>query len=351
MRILIKYFLLGLLFVNSKSYSQLSFTISSPNGNYSITCFYTLVKLFAISAYTASPVSYSWTNSQAGSATGSSLAVNSPGIYSITATAGSLTASQTLAIGINTTAPTLTVTASASVIACITGSVQLLALSNATTNSFTWTAPFISPGMFTNTFVAFSPGTYTAYVQDSNNGCISKATITIGDDRNYPVLSQSGPFTVSCPNGTMNINAVLTGTKSNYIFQWYSTIGAIPGATNSTLPNSPPDIYKVTVTDPQNGCTSQSIIEVWACTGIESENQEGKRIVMFPNPVRDQLYLINPMFESIVVSIQNSLGQIVFKEQFLDAKNEMDMSRFGGGIYFLITQSGSGQKTFKFLKQ
>jgi hypothetical protein len=346
---------LAFVFVHSKMHSQLSFSVISPNGNYSITCTYSVVKLFASSNYTASPVSYSWNSPQAGSTIGYSLAVNNPGIYSITATAGSLTASQTLAVGINTAVPTVTATSTPSALTCNAGSVTLIASSTASIIDYFWVTPFpiFVPGIHTYTFMAFMPATYTLSVRDAYNGCVSKTTVSVADDRNYPLLSPSGPYTIACPNGTVAIGPIITGTNTNFNYQWFSSTGAIASVTNTPVLNvNSPDIYRIVVTDPQNGCTVQSFIEVWACTGLNEGNLDDLSIQLFPNPAKDILYLefLNARPENLKFSIRNYLGQTVLKEQALNTKQEIHLDRFTDGIYFLMIQGDSWQKTFKILK-
>lgn len=342
--------LINTLVLSKGMYSQLTFTINNPSGNYSITCTNTLINLFATSNYTASAVSYTWIGSQMSSITASSLGIIAPGIYSVTATAGSLTASQTLAIGMNTVAPSLTLTSNINALSCSVGSVQLLVAANTPSVTYSWVSSFpCSPNY---TCIAFMPGTYTVKAQSQNNGCTTSATINIGDNRIYPLLS-NGIFTISCPNGTVSINPQIIGSTANLTYSWSVPQMAITSGSNSpSLITNAAGIYNVVVTNTLNGCTSQAQINVWACVGIDEFSSALGHLKIFPNPVSNNL---NIEFDAPVsvdkLTITNILGQTIREIKNPTSKQEINVSFLQPGIYLLKAENKKVEKSFKFLKE
>ena len=338
----------------SCTYAQLTFTITTPLPNFSITCANPVVPLFATSNYMGTVVVYAWTGPQMNSTVSNSLIASTPGIYTIAAMAGSLSASQTLAIGVNATAPTLSVTASGSVISCSTGSVLLQPSSSQSNVSYTWTGPsFLPLPIQPSNYLAYVPGTYTVEAKDNTNGCSTKKLVTITDDRNYPILANTGPFTISCPGGTVDLSAELSGSGS-FSFQWFTPVGAITSATNSALLNTNmPGTYNVLVTNTQNGCISQKQIEVWACTAIHEKEQEHAGIKIYPNPVQTNLRftISNDLKNAGSLLIRDQLGQLLYSDTSADLNKEINLEFLSPGIYYLSVKSEQTDKVFKIAKE
>lgn len=341
--------LLVFLFNSNLRAQPLTFTITNPSGNYSITCTNTIINLIATSNYTTSPVSYTWSNQQIGSVTANSLAVTNSGIFSVTATAGSLVTTQTLAINVNTTVPQVSVTANASIITCATPTVQMLATSNTPSVSYFW--PMIPWNVLTNTCTAFFAHTYTVYATDLNNGCTKTATILISEDKSYPNINSTGIFTVACPVGTVILSPSIIGATTNLTYSWTSPSTAITSGSNTaSLTTNYPGTYTVFATNVINGCTTNAVITVYACVGI-LEQKETNNIQLFPNPAKSQIFLNSSNFNIRQLSITNTLGQLLFQEDKELWIEEIDVSSFPKGIYYLRVTSESGQSTLKFIKE
>src|SRR5688572_12087544 len=85
-----------------------SFTVSSVSGSFVITCASPVVSLTANSNHSAT-VSYNWAG-PSGTATGASYNVTQAGNYTVSASSGAGTSSQSLAIFTNTVPPLTSVT-------------------------------------------------------------------------------------------------------------------------------------------------------------------------------------------------------------------------------------------------
>lgn len=79
-----------------------------------------------------------------------------------------------------------------------------------------------------------------------------------------------------------------------------------------------------------------------------------KHFISFsPNPVKDKLKLDVSEIQSsdLKYSISNALGQHVYPETFLLPSQEIDMSGFPTGIYFLKIQNPSDYRAYKIIKE
>ncbi len=335
-----------------KSFSQITFTINNQSGNnYSITCTNSVIILSASSNYSA-PVSYTWANSQSVSVT-NSLSITSPASFTVTAGSGSITSSQTLAVGINTTAPGLTLTTTSNSLSCNIYSFQLHALVNVPSASYTWQVGSPMSECSGPYCIGYNAGNPKVIVKDIDNGCISTATLNITDNRIYPFVSAAPVSTISCPGGTVSLNPSVSGSSSDLLYTWIDGTGTITsGASASSLVVNSPGYYQVIVTNTLNGCMTQTVISVYACVGLESYSPETS-LKIFPNPVQNRL---NLEFEQSVVhpselAIINSLGQVVLAQGQVNSKEEIDISFLSRGIYYLSIKGETTRKVFKIIKE
>jgi hypothetical protein len=218
--------------------------------------------------------------------------------------------------------------------------------------SYLWLGPQGAPTKSnSSTYLASLPGTYTMFVKDMNNGCTSSQTITIVTNTLPPVFNLSTPFFLNCP-GNIVLSASLM-TPSTSIVSWKWTVpptATVSGISAPFLVTSSPGYYTLTVTNNQ-GCSSSTVIAVYACTGLNEAGLDAITVKVFPNPVHTRLSLeVQGAAEGLEVHIKNTLGQIVYKQPIQHQQQEIDMSAFAKGVYFIRIQNGSGQKTLKVVK-
>lgn len=213
-------FLFFLLFVslNVKAQQGLySMTVSPLVFTQSITCSMPYLTYIVESDYTLAPLSYSWTNGNA-SYTGTLVNIGSPGMYTITAYAGSnLVHTGTLPIFVNTVTPTSTVSPLSQTITCTSAGTLVMA----STNVQEAIHFFVSPLGATMTahgspasYLPGAPGTYTYILMDSLNGCQSQQVFNVVTSSGFPTfnLSSAENFTLGC--GTKSV-ATVTITQAN----------------------------------------------------------------------------------------------------------------------------------------
>lgn len=141
----------------------------------------------------------------------------------------------------------------------------------------------------TNTYTAYTAGTYTLYVTDNKNGCVGSRTVTIGDNVIAPAITEPvKTVTLSCgtgtASGTASINIALTQTissnnwtikfmeyPSTSVFGPNATVGNAVIGSGLTV-NSPsvsqlittdtPGMIRYTVSNNINGCTSDGTLNI-----------------------------------------------------------------------------------------
>ncbi|MDO8998425.1 MAG: T9SS type A sorting domain-containing protein [Bacteroidota bacterium] len=88
-------------------------------------------------------------------------------------------------------------------------------------------------------------------------------------------------------------------------------------------------------------------------TGISNYSIENVVISAYPNPIKNKLNieLTDSKPINARINISNSLGQIIYKIDNVNSKQEIDLSFLASGIYYLKVQSNSEQKAFKIIKE
>lgn len=88
-------------------------------------------------------------------------------------------------------------------------------------------------------------------------------------------------------------------------------------------------------------------------TGINQNNFDEIGLKLYPNPVKEKLKIEFSVKETkeTKLSITNSLGQLIYTYEVNYQSEEIDISSFKSGLYFLRVQNNSNQKVFKIIKE
>ena len=212
-------------------------SISATN-NGELTCATTSITLTATGGG-----SYLWSTT----ATSSSIAVTSPGTYTVTVTSpNGCTATASQVVTQNITLPTAAITApSTTVLTCATTSISLVATGG---TSYAWSNGTTNVGNSATLSVTL-PGTYTVTVTGAN-GCSSTASITITQNSTPPPANINPPTSTELTCTTTSITLTATGGVA---YSWSN--GTIVVGTNANLTVTTPGTYTVTVTA-AIGCTA-----------------------------------------------------------------------------------------------
>lgn len=163
-------------------------------------------------------------------------------------------------------------------ISCKTGTIMLTNLSktgipqttgfpdNQNVIGYVWEGPSPQePLQINSTYLAGTVGVYTLTAKDLNNGCTSKTTTTIGDNRIYPqIVKQVNPSELDCGAKSATILAITTATANTYVYDWTAPFGATisPKPYTQKLEVTKIGLYRVLITDAATGCASLGEITV-----------------------------------------------------------------------------------------
>ena len=127
---------------------------------------------------------------------------------------------------------------------------------------YMWFGPTPQPSLnLSTTYVGYVPGVYTITAKDMNNGCVSTATQTVDDFRDYPTISFSVTSTpLDCGN-PISLVPVITPTAGITTVWTHTTLAGDP--TEAVLTNVRfAGKYPIVVTNTVNGCVRTDTIKV-----------------------------------------------------------------------------------------
>jgi hypothetical protein len=201
-----------------------------------------------------------------------------------------------------------------------------------------------------SSYPAYTPGTYTMIALNLNNGCTAPATVTVADNRIFPMVSAPPPFTINCPNNTANIFGLVTGASGGITYSWTGS-SIITPANTATLTVNAPGIYTLAVSS-QGNCTSQAFIQVAVCANIDAGLMAHNAFVLFPNPVSDKLVLgFKILPENISLEIWSASGVLVRTTEIRGENTTVSLQNEQNGLYLVrLLESGKTVKAAKILK-
>ncbi len=174
-------------------------------------------------------------------------------------------------------------------------------------------------------------GTYRVVYHDGCHFIIDSFNIK-GGEIEVPVITVS-KFTL--------------GTHITYrTYQWYLDEAVIAGATQRQYQVSENGSYQVKVTD-ENGCSALSEVYEVQNVSIVADVDANMSVRIFPNPVKDKLYIQAPVPTHVVLS--SIEGRILMSEY---NKRELRLDHLSKGLYLLRLYGPYGNLigTEKFVK-
>lgn len=343
MRTTLLYFLCA--FFSAGTYSaQLSLTVTSSTGSFSLTCNNPSMTLSASSGVTAT-TTYTW---QYGSfvIAGPTLTVNNPGIYSVTASSGTESVTQTVQVVWAMYPVNLNVSLTSSTVTCIH---PVTVTAFAPGSQFICYGPSVN-GTVGSSFTVNAPGSYTLTGTHTLSGCTGSIVFGLSPGAMQPQFSgASNIFTVECPGTVVLSPAIVNGT-ANITYQWQVPPGVSGSALNQpTISTSVPGTYTVTATNTVSGCSTAYTLSVWSCTGLQAD--DWNNLAFFPNPVRDEIMWNNPVDRDVEVRIIAMDGVAIRQEKLSVGSVSVDVTSLKPGVYLLEIRSSDRRVTHPFIRE
>ncbi|MES2514355.1 MAG: gliding motility-associated C-terminal domain-containing protein [Bacteroidota bacterium] len=203
-------------------------------------------------------VTYTWnTPPLSVSASGDMATFDSPNTYicTVTNTISNCSTPVQVVVTTNTTAPTATISVSG-ILTCSVTSVTLTGTSTPTNVTYLWntgaTTPVISVSV---------PGPCTLTIVDPVNGCTNTAISSVIQNTVTPTGVSAGTSqTLTCASPSIALNGSVA-TPTNATISWTGASVCGPATALSSAACSA-GIYTLTVTDPSNGCTIASTVDI-----------------------------------------------------------------------------------------
>lgn len=156
-------------------------------------------------------------------------------------------------------------------------------------------------------------------------------------------------------NAVVSVTSIVTSSMNGTILNSAGTaVGASQNNSGNTLNFTrvltPGDYFlKLTSTNPTN-TNYQTPYQFNITTTLSADDTSFESFVFYPNPVEDILYLDNIVLSK--ASIYSVLGQLIETKSFENAtSNTLDLSSLESGIYLIVLENDSQQKTIKVVKE
>lgn len=176
-------------------------------------------------------------------------------------------------------------------------------------------------------------GTYMATIPNVS-GCDSTITIALTIEQIDTTLSYA--------------NGVLSAAQSGVSYQWIdcSTMNPIAGATSQWFTPLSNGTYAVNldgaICDLNSACFSVTDL------GVDEFSQ--LNLVLFPNPVSDELNIVNNSKEELILELYDNTGKLLQTIVSSETNHTIKMQDKAAGIYQLKAKSKFAERTFKIVR-
>ena len=241
-------------------------SIAPPN---IITCTQQNVQIDASASSSGGEFGYLWTSSSGNIVEGEAtpvVTVDAAGSYTLTITNLNTGCSNSAAVTVNADADIPNAEAGLDMsLDCVTESVTLNGNGSTVGGNVTyqWNGPGITGGATTLNPTVNAAGTYTITVTNTDNGCVATDNVIVTGDFAAPNVSVAAPALLDCQQNDVTLDGSASAAGANISYLWTTAAGNLTGTNNSALTTAnAAGEYCLTVTDNDNGCTSQQCITI-----------------------------------------------------------------------------------------
>lgn len=199
--------------------------------------------------------------------------VNQPGIYTLTVTntMTGCTATATATVIAATEPPVAEANASISAFYCTSDAFQLSGSGSSSGPNFTyiWTAlqgGRIVSGADSIQARANAPGRYVLQVTNTANGCSTRDTVVVTDQRVLPVFSIDTPAVFTCATDTIRLHGRVDSGTVRVVWQVLKGLPLVGDTTALEISALGPGIYTLTAIDTINFCVAVDTVAILADT-------------------------------------------------------------------------------------
>ncbi|MEY4903740.1 MAG: hypothetical protein RLZZ292_1555 [Bacteroidota bacterium] len=223
-------------------------------------------------AASPSTVTYLWTGPNNFTSTLQNPSVSNLGTYNVKATNTSNGCSSQYAVSVtsNTVAPTIT--AVGGQLTCSQSSVLLNVTATTQNLTYAWTGPNNFTSTLQNPSVS-NAGTYTVKATNPTNGCSAQSMAIVTSNGAIPTITATGG-TLTCIQKEVTLSATSPATGVTYA--WTG-----PNNFTSNLQNPIVSLlgtYTIKVSNPTNGCSSESSVSVTSDTALPTITATGGQL-------------------------------------------------------------------------
>jgi hypothetical protein len=209
------------------------------------------------------------------------------------------------------------------------GTASVTSLGGNGTLTYVWDDP---AAQSTATATGLCAGTYNAYIVDGLSDTSGTVSVTVGEPSAVGIIITTTP----APGDTNGVvTALVTGGMNPYFYLWSTT----PPQTTASAVGLNSGTYSVTVTD-ANGCTAVDSGTV--TVGID-DLLVNASILLYPNPVADELYVDAELDHNALFIAYNIVGEQIITESIERKLNRIGTSNLPDGMYLFQLLDNEGR--------
>ena len=265
------------------------------------------------------------------------------GTYFVTVTDGNNCSTDT---SFTITAPdSIEINATESDVLCFgenTGSISTSATGGSGNYIYEWSDNSSSSDLFN-----IAAGNYNLTVSDGT-GCIEEESFTIDQPASALVITNTTSVGSNGNDCSGELSVTAQGGTGSYLYNWNDPTNSTDSLVSDLCPGS----YNVTITD-ANGCTTDTTLTIEDIS-VGMNESALTQLRIYPNPVKDDLWIEGEIKGTYVVEIYTISGALVWSEvkdaNFNLSTHHINTSQLKSGTY-LIKVSGASNSEIMGLRR